>query len=353
MNQTPTPIAIPSQAPTSSALSRSSGAVISQTVSVKEQRVDQGLCQQCGTQLFDVKTKRKMLVGPAKTVRKPLTIEGRVARGQCLVCNQRREMNCQEEAVHSTDASDLAYALTLQASMMTSEQEEIDGAVAEEQPMVTFSSDAETIAVASNDGATYFGTYNEYGQRHGDDCMLTWPDGTTYHGSFVNGMREGRHGTLCYGGEKGEYVGAFHLNLFHGKGTRRYPSGDTYSGEFVSGHRHGQGKCYFANGDLYNGSWENNVMHGWGRYYYHSGQSYEGHFLNGRRHGKGKYQWTSGQIDIHRYENDQRVGQGVRWSANRKKAWSIREGKVQGRVSLDQAAEIARRCGEVPLSVYS
>ena len=59
-------------------------------------------------------------------------------------------------------------------------------------------------------------------------------------------------------------------------------------------------------------------------------------FRNGKRNGRGKYQLTDGRVEIYRYVNDARVGDGVRWSANRKKAWRMNEGKVTKRVSIDR-----------------
>mmetsp|Transcript_5160 Transcript_5160/g.6002 ORF Transcript_5160/g.6002 Transcript_5160/m.6002 type:complete len:90 (+) Transcript_5160:745-1014(+) len=67
-------------------------------------------------------------------------------------------------------------------------------------------------------------------------------------------------------------------------------------------------------------------------------------FLEGSRNGMGKYQLTDGRVDIYRYKNDNRVGQGARWSANRKKAWRLDNGKIKGRISLQVASEIAQRC---------
>lgn len=64
-------------------------------------------------------------------------------------------------------------------------------------------------------------------------------------------------------------------------------------------------------------------MEGFGRYYYHSGQRFEGYFRDGKRSGKGKLQRTDGSLDLYRYEDDRRVGAGVRWSADRTKAWRL------------------------------
>ena len=73
--------------------------------------------------------------------------------------------------------------------------------------------------------------------------------------------------------------------------------------------------------------------------------SFEGMFRSGKRNGRGKYQLTDGRVEIYRYVNDSRVGDGVRWSANRKKAWRMNDGKITKRVSTEEAAAIAKRCG--------
>ena len=70
-------------------------------------------------------------------------------------------------------------------------------------------------------------------------------------------------------------------------------------------------------------------------------------FRNGKRNGRGKYQLTDGRIEIYRYFNDTRVGDGVRWSANRKKAWRMIDGKVGKAISMEEAVGIANRCGPV------
>ena len=79
--------------------------------------------------------------------------------------------------------------------------------------------------------------------------------------------------------------------------------------------------------------------------FHDSSSSFEGMFRGGKRNGRGKYQLTDGRVEIYRYVNDARVGDGVRWSANRKKAWRMNDGKVTKRVSIEEAAAIAKRCG--------
>lgn len=70
-------------------------------------------------------------------------------------------------------------------------------------------------------------------------------------------------------------------------------------------------------------------------------------FRNGMRNGRGKYQLTDGRVEIYRYVNDNRVGDGVRWSSDREKAWKMNGGKVVKRISMEDATAIANRCGPV------
>eukprot|EP00581_Thalassiosira_minuscula_P013119 CAMPEP_0183729268 /NCGR_PEP_ID=MMETSP0737-20130205/29989_1 /TAXON_ID=385413 /ORGANISM="Thalassiosira miniscula, Strain CCMP1093" /LENGTH=798 /DNA_ID=CAMNT_0025961415 /DNA_START=56 /DNA_END=2452 /DNA_ORIENTATION=+ len=189
---------------------------------------------------------------------------------------------------------------------------------------------------------TYTGEYNMMGKRHGDG-ELKWANGDKYVGKFKDGYIEGR-GTISFH-DGTEYAGQWKTNRFHGEGTRRFNNGNVYTGNYVAGKRQGQGRCYFANGDMYVGDWKEDTIHGFGRYYYNNGHSFEGMFRNGKRNGRGKYQLTDGRVEIYRYVNDSRVGDGVRWSANRKKAWRMNDGKVTKRVSIEEAAAIAKRCG--------
>lgn len=182
-------------------------------------------------------------------------------------------------------------------------------------------------AVIPTGTAVYDGEYNSYGEKHGQGEMR-WSNGDVYKGSFVDDVRQG-HGTLTFAAtnpteaDGGEYAGDWTANQMHGNGTRRYPNGDLYVGEYVSGKRHGEGRFYYANGDLFWGQWKGNHMHGPGRYYYASGQRFEGVFLHSKRNGSGKLQRTDGTLEIFQYVNDQRVGQGVRWSGDRTKAWRL------------------------------
>jgi len=197
--------------------------------------------------------------------------------------------------------------------------------------------------ICSN-GMTYSGEYNSYGERHGRG-ILRWPNGDRYDGQFVNGMREGE-GTL-YSDRGSEYVGQWKRNRMHGYGVRHFASGTSYHGEYVNGLRHGTGKTIFPNGDVYEGEYYNDKMDGHGKYLHSKvGECYEGTFRNGKKHGVGKYQMRDGSLDVVQYKEDKRVGEGVRYSKNRRRSWKlIMNGQKQGkRVSLEEAHVIAERC---------
>ena len=131
-------------------------------------------------------------------------------------------------------------------------------------------------------------------------------------------------------------------------GGERYANGNVYTGEYRAGKRTGQGLCYFANGDLYTGAWNNDLIEGFGRYHYNTGRAFEGNFKAGKREGRGKFQLLNGMVDIYRYVDDKRVGDGVRWSKDRTKAWRLDyKGKKRNKVTLEEAMRIADRCGPV------
>jgi len=132
--------------------------------------------------------------------------------------------------------------------------------------------------------------------------------------------------------------------MMHGSGTRRFKNGDVYIGLYDHGKRAGEGRFYFANGDMYYGNWDADQIHGFGRYYYNSGISFEGHFNYGRRHGKGKLQKRDGELEIYRYENNVRTDPGVRWSADRTKAWRLEGGRIKRSITIAEAVSIGYQC---------
>jgi hypothetical protein len=333
-----------------------------------------GLCPSCGQQLFRIEPASagflSCCLGGGEGVKKvPLTIPMLVDRGQCLSCKYlmttRLSMTETSSSASGNSVKSLLDDFTVTIPMDRDNDMYQFSNLKPPPPGSSSQPSSSNLRVSLSEGqslmsddslrglsqpspwlpagtAVYHGPYNDYGQRHGEGEMI-WSNGDVYRGTFVRDVRQG-HGTLAFAppatiasiqqnpqDDGGEYVGDWRADQMHGSGTRRYPNGDVYMGEYNEGVRHGQGRFYYANGDLYWGTWLNNQMHGPGRYYYASGQRFEGSFQFGKRTGKGKLQRTDGMLEIFQYVNDQRVGQGVRWSADRSKAWRLWTPSSSGR----------------------
>ena len=92
-------------------------------------------------------------------------------------------------------------------------------------------------------------------------------------------------------------------------GTVTWPAtGDVYEGETGPyGQPEGQGRLVYAR----------------------SGDAYEGGFANGKRHGRGAYHHgRSGVVTVGNFAADRLVGVAVRWSAERRRAWSLIDGEI-------------------------
>jgi hypothetical protein len=297
--------------------------------------------------------------------RVPLSVPGKVHRGQCLVCTERPPTATtqtvsqtttpeQERHVYEHEQqhpNSTIYIVTDNSSTIPSNDHN-----ANYKRNNINSTNANNNNNTSTGTATYSGPFNDYGERHGDNGQMTWSNGDVYKGQFQHGHRHG-HGVLHFN-DGSEYVGAWALNIMDGAGTRRFPNGDVYMGDYVQGKRTGQGRFYFSNGDMYVGAWESDVMMGFGRYYYSSGQRFEGNFASGKRHGKGKLQRVDGELDIYRYEYDVRSVQGVRWSPDRTKAWLLQSGKVKSKLSVVDAVSLVYELenvlqGSVPYSPHA
>lgn len=280
------------------------------------ERTEAGHCPSCGQQLFQLKTRWALLCGNEKEPERiPLTIPLLVDEGKCMVC-------C---AIPKTFS-----AQQLRCSRFTDEDIRDISAIAQQLVPGT---------------AKYNGLYNEYGEKHGEGELI-WSNGDVFRGRFENDLREGR-GLLVFGvsknqdvPDKGEYLGGWHEDKMHGKGYRRYLNGDVYDGTYEAGKRQGLGTFYYSNGDAYWGEWEANFMHGIGRYYYGSGLRFEGTFIRNKRFGVGKVEKEDLSVDVFQYMNDEIVGQGVRWSPDRTKAWRIWVAKNSPSKSFVNLAEV-------------
>lgn len=83
-----------------------------------------------------------------------------------------------------------------------------------------------------------------------------------------------------------------------------------------------------ATGDVFEGALDDRcVPDGPGRLTYAaSGDVFEGDFVNGLRHGKGAYHHASGVVTVGTFVRDRLTGTGLRWSADRRRAWALSEG---------------------------
>ena len=164
----------------------------------------------------------------------------------------------------------------------------------------------------------------------------------------AQGLPEGR-GTAVYA-DGDMYEGQWRAGKRHGQGKFTYATGDMYEGGYVEDKRHGRGKYSYSFGDVYEGEYVAGKQHGRGKYTYATGNSYEGEYAEGKKHGKGTYTYASGEVEVGCYEADADVGQGVRWSADRTKAWKLQDGGYYpwSRISLGKAAKIAERIGLPP-----
>jgi len=69
------------------------------------------------------------------------------------------------------------------------------------------------------------------GSKRSGQGVLTWPDGASYNGMWLDDHCEGA-------------------------GTMRFPNGSVFEGNFVKNNPHGEGKLTTANGEVINGFWE-------------------------------------------------------------------------------------------------
>ena len=162
------------------------------------------------------------------------------------------------------------------------------------------------------------------------------------------GEREGRGTMVLASGSM--YEGQWLANKQHGQGKYTFSTGNVYEGGWVEGKKQGHGKYSFSYGDLYEGEYVKDKRHGRGKMTYDVGGSYDGEWADDKMHGRGTYTYADGAVDVGCYEAGADVGQGVRWSADRAKAWNMQDGKCpRGRsIPLDEAAKIAERIGLPP-----
>ena len=122
------------------------------------------------------------------------------------------------------------------------------------------------------------------GGQPDDYGIFTWPNGDTYMGDWMKGIRCGKGIFRSASGK--EYVGHWEGGLRHGWGVLSHANGEVYEGEFRAGRADGLGHLQSANGDTYDGQFENNKFHGMGRFCKSSDQ-HLGYCVRGKAEGMG------------------------------------------------------------------
>jgi hypothetical protein len=177
------------------------------------------------------------------------------------------------------------------------------------------------------------GKWSGYGKR-------TYPDGGTYKGDFLNGLRHGK-GTMT--DQKGNiYEGNFVHGKMHGlieiksnsgallfngtyvhgvmrKGNQYYShdqkdNRDSYTGDFKNRKPHGHGTLKYKDGSIYTGNFSNGLPNGVGRMEYNDPKgprSYRGYFKDGRAHGNGCVNSADGRCYDGSFENGLPHGIGI------------------------------------------
>ena len=131
----------------------------------------------------------------------------------------------------------------------------------------------------------------------------------------------------------------------HGFGVLLCDNGNSYEGEWKKDKRDGLGVARYSSGDVYDGQWHRGRRQGHGIMYIEAGDTYIGSWNNGLKHGAGTYHWADGEVDVSWYQEDKRSGEGVRWNANRLKAFRLIRGTKKEELSLDEAYATSERLG--------
>ena len=145
---------------------------------------------------------------------------------------------------------------------------------ADEEAAARKRADEEKAAVAvwsirTYDSGSKYEGYLLGGQRHGTSCKMTYANGDTYFGDWVD-------------------------DKMTGKGTFTWKNGDKYEGDWVDGKRTGKGTFTWKDGDKYEGDWVDSKRTGKGIYIWPDGNKYEGDFVDINRHGKGIFTYSDG-----------------------------------------------------------
>ena len=131
----------------------------------------------------------------------------------------------------------------------------------------------------------------------------------------------------------------------------------TYDGAVdENGNRMGQGRMIYIDGTSYEGDFEDDKYHGnKGTYRWSDGDVHEGSWKEGKRHGKGVFHSADGSVEISMYDMDNPKGEGLTFTADRKTAHMLVDGKKSMELLIEEAeAMVEEKFGmPVPEAVVS
>ncbi|MEH0155452.1 hypothetical protein V6R21_14995 [Limibacter armeniacum] len=150
----------------------------------------------------------------------------------------------------------------------------------------------------------YEGNFNGQGQKDGSGTYY-WADGTIYQGRWNNDKMQGR-GKITYP-DGSSYEGNFLDGIRSGFGIFTWANGDEYQGGFKDGKMHGRGILTQKDGTQHEGSWLYGKSFGEGTHTYPDGSQYIGEWVDNKRHGKGIMLYSDGRVEQGEWEKGEYV----------------------------------------------
>ena len=146
---------------------------------------------------------------------------------------------------------------------------------------------------------------------------------------------------------KGDYQGQFNsVGKKEGYGTYRLPNGDCYIGQYRAGAKEGYGTYLYADGNIFAGQWKDGQPDGRGTYLWGHSNVLEGAWEAGKKEGPITVQYDDGCAYVGTCCDDKNIGEGIRWSADRKEATRMLDGfNEQGTMPTTEAHLFAEALG--------
>ena len=131
-----------------------------------------------------------------------------------------------------------------------------------------------------------------------------------------------------------------------------YGEWGTYKGSVdADGDRQGKGKITYKGGNSYEGSFVNDKFHGEsGVYKWADGDEYTGPWKDGERHGKGTFKNADGSVEYCLYETGRAKGDGIKMSADKKSAWTLKDGEIGTEILMEEAETFFKSHGPADAS---